>query len=692
MTTGRGVIEFEIDPIRLPQLQIQVTADDDAAILAAASALAGGDAARALELHGSATGSQPTLLHRLSFALALYSVGRHSEARTAATALIAGMGASPIFLLIQSACLDREDRPWAAVDTLLAAAQLALGLTATGRSADEQKADILDRLPSTPSDTLRDATFVSIGQNLSRLGAFESCKIDLTPSLDRAAAKLGARGDLGYRELLNVLLFLGLAETTAPDWQDVVFERVAAPLLRSLVAAGRGEVALQMEPEIYTRHVKTRETAEHFGRCYDVLAPILRDAGRRAGVGRRPVGPATVKTRYRVAFIAPQLSDLAHVHVALDILACIHGLERRRIDGVLIGVAMVVDAIKSRAALLGVPTIAVPDLHVPGSTAGNLLLKLADYLAAEHFDAAVWVSIATYSAYAFGLPLAPVQIFWALKYHSFKTPDVDGYLTTGAIDQTWKNIDGRAWRAAQPVVSNLFDPSLTDEARKIRSRFGDDKIIIGCIGREEKINSPEFLETVATILRRRPDATFLWTGRSRLEDIELSFQHHDVHAQTVYIGWVDSRLYAQVIDIFLDSFPFPCGHTALQAMAAGKPVVFLDSVESRQTGIPMYIQPILAGTAGSPESQARMKKIFGSSAPAELFPLTGDAAAYAHFVERLIADRSWRQSVGDANQAFVTEFMNDREACGRTFTRHIVEIIEQKCAAKTEVRSESSQG
>ena len=690
MTTGRGVIEFEIDPIRLPQLQIQVTADDDAAILAAASALAGGDAARALELHGSATGSQPTLLHRLSFALALYSVGRHSEARTAATALIAGMGASPIFLLIQSACLDREDRPWAAVDTLLAAAQLALGLTATGRSADEQKADILDRLPSTPSDTLRDATFVSIGQNLSRLGAFESCKIDLTPSLDRAAAKLGARGDLGYRELLNVLLFLGLAETTAPDWQDVVFERVAAPLLRSLVAAGRGEVALQMEPEIYTRHVKTRETAEHFGRCYDVLAPILRDAGRRAGVGRRPVGPATVKTRYRVAFIAPQLSDLAHVHVALDILACIHGLERRRIDGVLIGVAMVVDAIKSRAALLGVPTIAVPDLHVPGSTAGNLLLKLADYLAAEHFDAAVWVSTTDFCAYAFGVRIAPMQIYFAMKYHSFATPDIDAYLTGGAPGERFRNIDGRRWRVGTTAYLDLYDPGAATGARLLRDQIGRDKVVLACLGREEKLESPAFLEAVAGILQRNPDAVFLWTGRRRSDMVDAVFDAAEVSAQCRYIGWVDTRLYAHVLDVFLDSFPFPCGVTALQAMAAGKPVLFFDSPESRETGVPVFVQSVLEGQVGDAKMRADMAELLSPGAARTAWLFVGDAERYGALADTLIADQSYRHHVGSALRQFVQAYLADAKTCGESYQRHIVEAIEDKIAANTRSSGDSS--
>jgi predicted O-linked N-acetylglucosamine transferase (SPINDLY family) len=51
----------------------------------------------------------------------------------------------------------------------------------------------------------------------------------------------------------------------------------------------------------------------------------------------------------------------------------------------------------------------------------------------------------------------------------------------------------------------------------------------------------------------------------------------DAIANTEYIGWVDTSLWAQVIDVFLDTWPFGSGHTAWEAIAANKHFVSMEA-------------------------------------------------------------------------------------------------------------------
>ena len=50
-----------------------------------------------------------------------------------------------------------------------------------------------------------------------------------------------------------------------------------------------------------------------------------------------------------------------------------------------------------------------------------------------------------------------------------------------------------------------------------------------------------------------------------------------------FISWVNTALYAQVLDVFLDSFPFTSGHTAFESMATGYLVIVRNTPESLES-------------------------------------------------------------------------------------------------------------
>jgi glycosyltransferase involved in cell wall biosynthesis len=316
------------------------------------------------------------------------------------------------------------------------------------------------------------------------------------------------------------------------------------------------------------------------------------------------------------------------------------------------------------------------DVSARHSSAENLVLAVRSFAVAEQIDAVVWVTDGPTAAFAFAVRLAPVQIFFSMKYHSFAAPEVDAYLTGGPAGQVFMTAEGREWRVAQTCYRDLFDSGRTGQAAKIRAALGSDRVILGCLGREQKIDSVPFLAAIAAVLRRTPNALFLWTGRDHVTGIQSALEREGVAAQCRFIGWVDTRVYAQVFDIFLDSFPFPCGVTALQAMAAAKPVVFFDSPEARETGVPLFVQPLIEGSAGTVDQQARARAILRPDGSPANFLMASDAGAYAGYAEALIADPTMRLRVGRALRDFVDAFLTDAEACGQSYERHIVDVIE----------------
>jgi glycosyltransferase involved in cell wall biosynthesis len=260
-----------------------------------------------------------------------------------------------------------------------------------------------------------------------------------------------------------------------------------------------------------------------------------------------------------------------------------------------------------------------------------------------------------------------------MKYHSLELPEIDGYVTNQSIGST-KLVEGKLWRSAPLASEEWHRPELAARAAEVRASYPY-ALLFGCIGREEKINSPPFLEAVARILRECPDAGFLWTGRERSAAVQSTLERLGVAGRCHFIGWVDTRLYAQVLDLFLDSFPFPCGFTLYEAMAAGKPVVVYASREAAETGIYGLLAPLLAGETGAPEEIRAARALF---ADGRLFHCAPDPERYVDLALALARDPAARSASGEVNRAFVREFLSDRARMARVVGRHFVELVQEK--------------
>ena len=120
---------------------------------------------------------------------------------------------------------------------------------------------------------------------------------------------------------------------------------------------------------------------------------------------------------------------------------------------------------------------------------------------------------------------------------------------------------GRSWRVGPLTVP---DPSGRPDERavaELRSKYERYDVILATLARTEKMNSDTYLEAVAEILRRHPKAVFLWTGFERHPRIARYWDDAGVGERCIYVGWVDTQVYARAIDVFLDTAPAGCGVT-----------------------------------------------------------------------------------------------------------------------------------
>jgi Glycosyl transferases group 1 len=124
--------------------------------------------------------------------------------------------------------------------------------------------------------------------------------------------------------------------------------------------------------------------------------------------------------------------------------------------------------------------------------------------------------------------------------------------------------------------------------------------------------------------------------------------------------------------VFLETFPFGSGVTALQALGAGTPLL---SYLHPETIFGTYFWPAVTNRENGPE---------GSPLPTLNSPdrhailCARDAAEYVGLANRLISDPSWRREVGERGRAFfLDEHRKTANYAGRFF-----ETIERIASAK----------
>ena len=98
--------------------------------------------------------------------------------------------------------------------------------------------------------------------------------------------------------------------------------------------------------------------------------------------------------------------------------------------------------------------------------------------------------------------------------------------------------------------------------------------VIGTFARYEKI-SVEYLDLVSQILSRDSSRKIIIAGSNDRSLAENNLKKFIMKKQAIVLGVSDIHILGNCCNVFLDTIPFPCGSSAIEIMAKGKPVLSL---------------------------------------------------------------------------------------------------------------------
>ena len=434
--------------------------------------------------------------------------------------------------------------------------------------------------------------------------------------------------------------------------------KAAVELLQRAIRAGDANAALYIEHMIVIHFVRTIEDENHYYRCFADWRDDLAKLGRRLRNTEGPRGDPR-----RIAFFLHTGYILGHTDVLFKMLENVPADRRAAIVPRIYVLEKYAHDFMARAQRLGIEVILIEDL-VPAGNAVNFLEKflyLRDRLRQDDMGVCVWVSAPAAAAFALSMRLAPVQIFWALRFHPVTCPAIDGYITYGARDEQERVFGKQKWRVCPvPLAIEAAASAQAGEITQLRARFPE-PVLLGTLSREEKIDSEPFLKSVASILINNPQAGYLWTGRTEHPRIRKFFEQAGVAQRCHYVGWVDTRFYVAALDIFLETFPLGCGVTGYQALSAGVPLL---SILEKNTVFGMQFWHRImphgrTGAAPGPPPATNLGE----------FPIlcARDMDDYVALAGRLISDAEFRAAVGARGQTFFQEELANGAADSNRF-------------------------
>ena len=101
--------------------------------------------------------------------------------------------------------------------------------------------------------------------------------------------------------------------------------------------------------------------------------------------------------------------------------------------------------------------------------------------------------------------------------------------------------------------------------------------MIGTFSRYEKI-SEEYLNLVSQILSQNSSRKIIIAGTNDRSKAENKLKKFINRKQAIILGFSDIHILGNCCNVFLDTIPFPCGSSAIEIMAKGKPVLSIQQL------------------------------------------------------------------------------------------------------------------
>lgn len=182
-----------------------------------------------------------------------------------------------------------------------------------------------------------------------------------------------------------------------------------------------------------------------------------------------------------------------------------------------------------------------------------------------------------FTTYLFTLRTAPVQVYWSHGFDSLNLENIDFRGHHGGEDPPIVFRENHWFMGFKVGMDPLFYNPTIDESlvQSVKNRFSEKTIFLGVLSSLLKLNQPQYLKVIATLLKKHERAVFLFCGAGNTpgegpyESIKAFFENENLSHRIFFEGQVNPHVYARVIQLFLVSFPQGQGEALTEYILKG---------------------------------------------------------------------------------------------------------------------------
>jgi predicted O-linked N-acetylglucosamine transferase (SPINDLY family) len=175
--------------------------------------------------------------------------------------------------------------------------------------------------------------------------------------------------------------------------------------------------------------------------------------------------------------------------------------------------------------------------------------------------------------FLFATRSAAHQIYWSHGNFEYDVPNIDTKITNYVVPKE-KSLEYHSFLISQ--AKEFYNPVIDpDRVKKERALYPVDALVLGTIGRLVKINSDDYLETIAEIMHNNVHTIYLACGSGDSDTLKQKVKILGLEDRFYFPGFVDPHLYGHIIDLYLDTFPLPSGESLAEYAGKGKPYVLM---------------------------------------------------------------------------------------------------------------------